>query len=26
MTCLDELCQPAPDLEKLLPWKKQGGV
>ncbi|MDE9491939.1 IS66 family transposase, partial [Xenorhabdus bovienii] len=24
--CLDELCQPAPDLEKLLPWKKQGGV
>ncbi|CBJ80685.1 putative transposase [Xenorhabdus bovienii SS-2004] len=22
MTCLDELCQPTPDLEKLLPWKK----
>ncbi|MBD2782768.1 IS66 family transposase, partial [Xenorhabdus szentirmaii] len=22
MTCLDELCQPTLDLEKLLPWKK----
>ncbi|WP_255523136.1 transposase [Xenorhabdus sp. PB62.4] len=21
MTCLDELCQPVPDLEKLLPWE-----
>ncbi|CDL80425.1 transposase (fragment) [Xenorhabdus cabanillasii JM26] len=25
MTCLDELCQPVPDLDKLLPWNRATG-